>query len=736
MRVGAFLTAFALAGLSSANAQDAGRPNSEKQPVVRGGGAAGCDIAVHPAVVLKAGQQVNLTWTIRNADSAIIVHDGNVIEVEQDKNKSRVERPSRTTTYTMFVPGAKGTAKCQVSVAVPERTQPAHWPPPLLASMPAAYLDRARASLMDGITNAQLVSDRNWTIYAIASLLFEQDMERINKYFAEIWPLESHTKADFGLFSLEDIRLYGLFNGRSGAFPGRLGRGAQRNLEEEFFKVASLKKPRYAVDLSNVWKLQGSENHSLVAWSSHLLASQFLKNSPAFANRAFEDGRTAAEHYASWRNFWSNLLDERARRGMYMEVGSPTYEKYTRGAFQNIRDFSEDPVLRQKAEMLLDLTYALIAQETLANGVRGGAKSRVYSFRSAARQGGEDRNYNLLFEPVGFRPIYATQASSSYFPPPVIWRLGRDPAARGQYRIVQRGPGMGQEDRPGGTAVIDPNESVVRYSFVTPSYILGSFVHDPDHWVISSQNRWQGVVFNGDLGTRIAPQITRLNKAGALDREQRVGNGFTSTQDRNVLITQRSGYDTGYRSRTDIYISGTLDLLDEEEGWIFVKEGSAFGAVHVVHQGNDGYRWLDQLNKNKGLDKNSHFVTLTDPDAPIIIVANEASDYGNDFEKFKSSLKAQRVKQEGGTTTFAGLTFYGPKRGGIGVSPYRARTYDSPFIRSQWASGAIYIRQGREGLLLDLSTPEKPLKRVVEPALTPDFPNGVGEARPIVFQGG
>ena len=733
MRVGALLTFFVFAGLSTANAQDAGRPIQQKPPIVRGGGPAGCDIAVHPAVVMKAGEQINLSWTTRNAETATIVYDDNVIDVEQGR-RTRAERPSRTTTYTMFVTGAKGVATCQVSVAVPERTQSADWPPPLLASMPADYLVRARASLAQGITGARLVSDREWTSYAIASLFLDQDVKMINRYFAGPWPFESAPKTDFGLFSLEDVRLYGLFNGRSGAFPGRLGREAQRNLEEEFFKVASLTKPRYAADLNNVWRSVGSENHSLVAWSSHLLASQFLKNSPAFANRAFEDGRTAAEHYAGWRDFWSKLLDERATRGMYMEVGSPTYEKYARGAFQNIRDFSEDPVLRQKAEMLLDLTYALIAQETLANGVRGGAKSRVYSFRSTSRQGGEDRNYNLIFEPVGSRPTYATQATSSYFPPPVIWRLGRDPAARGQYRIVQRGPGMGQEDRPGGTALIDPNESVVRYSFVTPSYILGSFVHDPDHWVISSQNRWQGVVFNGDLGARIAPQITRLNKAGALDREQRVGNGFTSAQDRNVLITQRSGYDTGYRSRTDIYISGTLDLVDEEEGWIFVKEGSAFGAVRVIHQGNDGYRWLDQLSKNKGADKDSHFVTLADPDAPIIIVANEARDYGNDFEKFKSSLKAQRVKQEGGTTTFAGLSFHGPKRGGIGVGPYRARTYDSPFIRSQWASGVIYVREGQEALLLDLSDRDKPIKQIA-PVLTSDFPSGAGETRAIIFEG-
>lgn len=739
MRVNAFLAFFVLASLSAANAQDAARSNEEENLDRPVGNAAGCDIDAHPGVVLKAGEKVNLTWTMRNADLATISHDGRVIKIEQG-NKTLVESPARTTTYTMSVKGAQGAATCQVSVAVPERTQPAHWPPTLLTSMPAEYLGRARASLTAGITGARLVSDQRWIFYAIPSLLFEQDVEAINKYFAETWRFQSHPVVGLGLFSLDTVRLYGLFNGLSGSFPGRLGKEAQRNVEEEFYKVVSRTKfndYRFAADPTNVWKLRSSENHSLASRSSFLLVSQFLKNSPEFVNRSFEDGRTPAQHYAVWREYWSRLMDERAKRGMYIEVGSPTYEDDSRKAIQNIRDFSEDAVLRQKAEMLLDLTYALIAQETLANGVRGGAKSRVYSFRESARQGGEDRSFNLIFAPPGSSPLYAPQqATSTYFPPPVVLRLGRDPAARGEYSVAQRVPGVGVAK--GSETTIDPNRSVHRYSFVTPSYILGSFALDPDqpYAAMSAQNRWQGVVFNGDLGARIAPQITRLNKAGAPDREQRVANGFASVQDRNVLITQRSGYQTGYKSRTDIYFSSTLDLLEEEGGWIFVKEGDAYGAVRVVNQGGDAYRWLDPVRKNKGADKESHFVTLSDPDSPIVIVASEASDYSNDFVKFKSSLKTQSVRREGAAIRFAGLRFYGPKRIGEGGHAFEssdARTFDSPFVRSPWASGIIYVREGEEGLLLDLSVSDKPVKRI-DPALTSAFPSGKGEARPIVFQ--
>ena len=739
MRVPALSAFLVFACLSAAHARDAARASPEGQSIPAGSRAAGCDIHARPGIVLKKGERVSLTWTMRNADSATISHDGKTIGIEPD-TKSVVENPDRTTTYTMSVKGTQGTSACQVSVAVPERTQPIHWPPPPLAAMPTDYLERARASLAAGITGAALTSDQRWIWYAIPSLLFEQDVEAINRYFAHSWRFESNPVVGLGLFSMDIVRLYGLFNGNSGSYPGRLGKEAQRNIEEELYNVASrtmFNDFRVAADLSNVLNLRSSENHSFSSRSSFLLVSQFLKNSPEFANRTFEDGRRPAEHYAAWREYWSRLMDERAKRGMYVEVGSPSYEHYSRKAIQNIRDFSEDAILRQKAEILLDLTYALIAQETLANGVRGGAKSRVYSFRDDAWGGGEDRDFNLIFGPSGYPPVSAPQqATSSYFPPSPILRLGKNPAARGRYSIAQRVPGVGvTRDR---STTLDPSKSVYRYGFVTPSYVLGSFALDPEqpYAAMSAQNRWQGVVFNGDRGARIAPQITRLNRAGGLDREQRVANGFASVQDRNVLITQRSGSLTSYLSRTDIHFSSTLDLLEEEGGWIFVKEGDAYGAVRVVHEGGAPYRWLDPVHKNKSASKESQFVVLADPDSPIILVASEASDYDNDFVRFKSALKAQSVRREGVALRFANLIFNGPKRsdtGGYDFAASDAKTFDSPFVRSSWLSGVIYIREGEQGLLLDLSTPDHPVKRI-DPPLTPAYPAGRGDARSIIFQ--
>jgi 1,6-anhydro-N-acetylmuramate kinase len=60
------------------------------------------------------------------------------------------------------------------------------------------------------------------------------------------------------------------------------------------------------------------------------------------------------------------------------------------------------------------------------------------------------------------------------------------------------------------------------------------------------------------------------------------------------------------------------------------------------------------------------------------------------------------------------------------------RGYDSPFLRSDWNSGLIYIRKGNDTEILDFRNPDHPVKTAGAP-LTPAFPPGVGSDRPVVF---
>jgi len=224
-----------------------------------------------------------------------------------------------------------------------------------------------------------------------------------------------------------------------------------------------------------------SDNHTTIQASAILLATQMLKSeSPQFAAL-----------YENWRAWWSQFLDVLARRGFW-ETASPTYVERHLAPIYNVYDFAEDPLLRKKAEMLIDWYWAEISQELL-DGVRGGGKIRVYWIGEGDRGALSARNdcmYGVYYLYTGegefgddprmpnaemFSSVFAT---SSYRPPDVILELAANPQARGSFEIKERRKGScwwwdspNEGDQPYNSR---------RYAFVTPDYVLGSFQTDAD----------------------------------------------------------------------------------------------------------------------------------------------------------------------------------------------------------------------------------------------------------------
>src|SRR5262249_8881851 len=157
------------------------------------------------------------------------------------------------------------------------------------------------------------------------------------------------------------------------------------------------------------------------------------RNIPEFAKLRYDDGSTLAEQYEARRDYFLRWFDARARRGQFVEAGSPSYQADSMNALFNVRDFAEDPLLRKKADMYLDLAYAVIAEETLLT-TRGGPKSRVKVGHEY--DAGDDRGYDVLFNSPGrtFNPLgVGVHSTSSYYPPPAVVSLAKDTTGRGSY---------------------------------------------------------------------------------------------------------------------------------------------------------------------------------------------------------------------------------------------------------------------------------------------------------------
>jgi hypothetical protein len=621
--------------------------------------------------------------------------------------------------------------------------------------------------------------------YGIAALALQQNTAGANERISrlDLTPegrernKSSDRKSISHLSLAHAIRLYMLFNGKSVYMPGRLTSGAETHLEEELARTLRAlvddtpKRAGYGgkfYEIPNspqaVWP-RASENIWMQRAHFNLLAWQTLKDLPAYKDVRY-DNHTPAEYYERWRVFFSTYLDELAKKGLFIEVGSG-YEKYTVPPLYNLYDFAADPAIRAKAAMVLDLWFASAGERSLKY-VQGGGKSRAKaSHRYDGRAGTWGAFYVWFGPPVSTAPHEAQRAffepTTSYAPSRVTAAIAADLPSwntRGTYEYIERRIGMKSDQK--GSVDLDLEKTVLHYGFVTSSYVIGAALLDPNPrlppYFTSQMGRWQGAVFNGDPDGRIFPDVQQImNSTG---REESLdSDAFYTVQDRNVMVSQKSwrltsSYMKNATIKTRVYVSPTLDAVQEEDCWIFAREGTAYAAVRVVtSEPSCGYTWTRPWqHEAKANPRNYNYIYLTDPEgmSPVILMVNEASDYGGDFGRFKAAVKSQPIDRAEDQVRFANLTMYLARkdkagrftsaarlglRGNAPIDTSPPRVYDSPFIRSDWNSGLIHIQKGSMGEILDFRDSENPTRRVVSNVGDPTFPAGVGSAQPIVLSG-
>lgn len=581
----------------------------------------------------------------------------------------------------------------------------------------------------------------SWAQYSILGLFMNTNTDKINDCVGSssfIW--DEHEKFGFGLFAKSYFRLYGLYNKNSPYMPNRLSAQAQQRLESEIWRIAkaysTLEDARASSDLST-----GSENHSFAHASGSYLAAQFLRQLPQFRNLRYDDGSTLDDQYSAWKAFLSQWFDARFKRGLLVEVGS-AYEEDTLGAIYTIHDFSDDPVLRKKAEMYLDLSYASMAEEMLLT-TRGGSKSR--SKNTSPYTGIGNRSYNIFFNSPGGKfneALTPSNLTSPYFPSSAVYALATDFQTRGIYSFKKRTPGPGIRLDVDRTLLTD--KSTVRYGFATPNYMIGTSLVAPldfanGEWDKGMGFRWQGVVYAKPLA-RIGFEMQMTPECKARNACATEWHGFeeyVSLQDRNVFIIQKNvlsppNHRLMTAAKLAVYFSPLLDEVIENSGWFFVRSGNAYSALRIV---SGTYTWSAPWRKSTKL--NDRVFLNLQSDSPIIVITNDASDYNNDFLKFQSIILKQNISHQNSVTNFASLTFYGPSQIGkvqdqqLTTNP--SLTFDSPFIRSKFNSGYIVIRKGNISEIFDNRDPNNPkhtTQTVMDPLTTP---SGIGQETPLIF---
>ena len=587
------------------------------------------------------------------------------------------------------------------------------------------------------------------------------------------------------------IQLYSTFGRKAQRMPGRLEPATERLLLEVLWE-----RTRGKNDIVNArqspWWMAGSENHDINAKVVNLLSAQIFMHEPDYADRVYPDygqgsgyrygrvgletpeggGRArfkdggdyrAREHYEAWVEFWQNWFTTRARRGPFIEVNSATYMLYSLGFLQSLCDLAEDESLRRSARKFFDLVWADWAQDQIG-GVRGGARTR-----SANLLSGYDsmtQYSKFLFGGPGnaFHGFYQLLLSD-YQMPPVAWEMALDREGMGSFAYVSRRPGEEQDvwPRPLGnerTLLCDTRSRLLRYSWVTPDYVLGTQMDHPAtvHSHLSIDRRVQSMIFADapDCSVRPGPLYSgtpsRLIGGSAFDERDlgawRMGTDhvFRSVQHRQVLITQQArnirrvspewfpDYDI-LGKPYGILFQGGFDRRAERNGWIFVAKGNAYLAVRVVvareeHRG-DAFRTLQgdkpastPLGEN-GYEWNHDqtIARLKNRYSPIIFEAGRRADYAT-FEDFQRNILDNALSlhptvlapnlgfdvvryrgcgTEARTIEFNAANSEIPTVDGTYVDYAPGFLFHSPTLQSDYESGIITVRKGSRELTLDFN---------------------------------
>lgn len=517
-------------------------------------------------------------------------------------------------------------------------------------------------------------------------------------------------------FSVTDyVRTLCLFHSKSPHFPGRLKPETEAAMKEALWLWVSGESGLMDIRAKDLMTFLGTENHDLNRRPAYYLVTALLQDDPAYRDRKLKDGLTTAEHATAYTAFFREWPRRRAQSGLWVEVGSNTYQKYSWPSLFNLHELALDPVVRDRFGLLLDLACIEEAQISV-RGQRGGALSRgEYAPNSFAG------SKNLLFavegQPAGSSHSRVIETSRYQLPAEAILLAKQTFPAAEPFVIRNRILGKLAAEKSAETHSqrIDPDSALVNYAWRTPHYLLGSSLMDPRiHYAeISTQKQACGMLFDDPTSSELCAVYTVIGH-GCGGRSVR---SYWSVQHQNVLMLQRippvgktfpGSYNT---DAIGIGFDGNALQRVEKDGWIFASNGKAFVGVKFL---DGAYQW----DVKRTVATPANFAKATDK-SRILLVAGDVST-GDSFAKFQSTVLANplRITPEAMTYEFdAGkdrieMISYDPRKpdqftlpviNGQPVDLHPCTTYQSPYLNGAFNGDKFTVTVGTIRRVMDFS---------------------------------
>jgi hypothetical protein len=289
--------------------------------------------------------------------------------------------------------------------------------------------------------------------------------------------------------------------------------------------------------------------------------------------------------------------------------------------------------------------------------------------------------------------------------------IALDEPGRGTYECRSRRPGLAldagqvRRARADGMNRLDPDcGGLARYTYCTPDFIIGSWFLQKRPWAdwvgFSSQNRWQGVIFAGsEPAARIFPQCEGL-------RNGKTYNQYWSVQNKGTMIVARLPGPKFSKQAGDMRVFFASGLnRREEDGWIFAEAERAYAAVRILGE-DPSYAWDDDT-----------WARSRDSALPVIIEVSQKKAHAG-LTAFIEAVLANRCEIQSDTLTYQGLDGSGtftfdvsgdqlPQINGTPIDLNPPKTFDSPFLLEDYATGLVTIAKGSRRLAIDVSATDQ-----------------------------
>jgi len=464
----------------------------------------------------------------------------------------------------------------------------------------------------------------------------------------------------------EQVRLiwhYGRYGDR---VPGLLRADAEMEMLAMMSEYSRdlYKKDTYDWQTTNTWRIHESENHHMQQVTTFWMQAVLLDKYPEFRNVEYADGGTGKDAIPGMEEYILHWIQERAVKSLFVEIASACYTSPMLKNVYAFYDLGSNALLKEKTRALLDLFWATWAQEQLG-GVRGGGQARVYHINQINGVSNGDLWFYAYF---GYgRPVMPIEndyiiLDSNYRVPAMIEKMAHETEERGAYEIWSRPLGLADTQKNGFPHYWPRQDwgGIVRYSYCTPDYILGTLMTHRDgnfdwngEWMgISAQNRTQGAIFAAHPDARI--QLIPLAMAhggSAPSVTTTCYNAWVSAQREGTLITmampEAKTCAGGYMSVWFSEAGGVSGSLEEKDGWLFAQSGNAYAALYVIgpwHMKNPTIEGLKRHQRTVAIDTCGRApwwrgarLHCDSRDCVIVMETGDADQFGS-YEGFVSAV--------------------------------------------------------------------------------------------------